>query len=798
MKITFYRNSKVTDKEVNGIVHDVSFKQLVFNFKTPVILDITQDEFNELKASTDVEDNKKYLRLKDNGFFIGGEVDISKKSKRLEHVKNRTVLTFDIDKPTEDVYARAKSFLPKTQMLKYTTISHTPEKPRYRIMIPTSRALSSYEYVSVMNYMIDNLGRDSFDTTTTEVARVMFLPAVCKDGEYDFKYQYGDTLDVDNIITEVNINRPPIIDAMERQNIHPRERKGLVGAVNRAWTISEAIDEWLSDIYIKPGDFTEKSPRYRFHLSKGMPGATVYDDDGIMYSRHDTDPANSKRLDTFNLLKLHLHQDDYTKMREWAQRQSKVIKELTDVESPFNVETDEPLENWVEYLKVGKGAILDTPYNLQLILLNDPNLQHLFRINTLTYHIEVCRDMSCIGGRKGHINKTLEDADIQEVRIYLETCPTPVKASKQNVQDAVCQAARLVSYCPIKDYLESCENTWDEQPRVETIFTDYLMVADSEITRVIAKKVLAAVVWRVMKPGIKWEGVPVLWGPQGCGKTTFIQKLYKSSMFDPYPKNWINNTSVDYSQTDKAIQRTKGFWGIELAELANSTMSNYSNEQMKAFISADRPVTRIPYDKYEVTLDRKCIFWGTTNIWQYISDQTGSRRFIPLDCGAVTSQDKYECLKKIHNMPVDQIWAEVMTYYQHESLFFTPDEEEELQKLRETHTEESAYETILTKFLGTRIPTNWNEKTPLERREYFLLGGQETAPILRHTISMAEIMYEAIGRHVHEFTRKQMRELEVTLFNLGWTAHPYPSKTIYGTSKTYTTRRINNEAKRVE
>jgi len=789
MKITFYRNSKVTDKEVIGIVHEVSFKQLVFNFRVPTVVDITLEEFNSLKVSADIEDNKKYLRLKDNGFFIAGEVDVNKKSKRLENIKSRTVLTFDIDKPTEDIYAKAKKELPGIQMIKYTTISHTLDKPRYRIMIPVARALSSYEYVSIMNWVIDKLGKDSFDSTTTEVARVMFLPAVCKDGKYEFAFQDGEALDVNSIIKEINANRPPIIEAGERAQTHPRDRKGIVGAVNRAWTITEAIEKWLSDIYIKPGDFTEKAPRYRFHLSKGMPGATVYDDDGIMYSRHDTDPANSKRLDTFNLLKLHLHQDDYTKMRDWAQRQDLVIAELTDVESPFNVETEGTVDDWPQYLKLSKGLIADTPYNLQLILLNDPNLQHLFRINTLTYHIEVCRDMSCIGGRKGHINKTLEDADIQEVRIYLETCPTPVKASKQNVQDAVCQAARLVSYCPVKDYLDSCIDTWDGIPRVETIFTDYLMIADNEITRAIARKVLAAVVWRVMKPGIKWEGVPVLWGPQGCGKTTFIQKLYKSSMFDPYPKNWINNTSVDYSQIDKAIQRTKGFWGIELAELANSTMSNYSNEQMKAFISADRPVTRIPYDKYEVTLDRKCIFWGTTNIWQYISDQTGSRRFLPLDCGAVTSQDKYECLQKIHSMPVDQIWAEVMTYYQYEALFFTPEEEEKLRCLRETHTEESAYETILTKFLGTRIPLNWNEKTPLERREYFLMGGQKDAAVLRHTITMAEIMYEGIGRPVHEFTRKQMRELEVTLFNLGWTTMPYAMTTIYGSSKSYTIRR---------
>ena len=421
-----------------------------------------------------------------------------------------------------------------------------------------------------------------------------------------------------------------------------------------------------------------------------------------------------------------------------------------------------------------------------MILLNDKHLAGMFRLNTLTYMIEVCKDMENIGGASNRKFKTLEDADITEVQIYLETSEYNIRPGKQLVIDVVCQVARLNKYNPVKDYLNSLSDSWDGVSRIPTMFTDYLMVKDSPIMRKIARKIMAAAIKRVMLPGIKWEGVPVLRGIQGCGKSTFIQKLYKSSMYDAEPKNWVNNTAVDYSNIDKAIQRTKSFWGIELAEMASSTLSNFSNEQMKAFISTDRPVTRIPYDKFEITIDRQCIFWGTTNVWSYISDQTGARRFLPIDCGAKTEEDKFICLQKINSMDVDQLWAEAMSYYTEEPLFFTVDEERELNTMRAMHTEESNYEALLSKFINSKITIDWDKKSPMERRDFFQTGGNPTEAIVeRKAITLSEICYEALGDFMSKTPRKALREIEITMFNLGWQISPTPTRTVYGQSKTF-------------
>lgn len=786
MILTFYKLAKINDKIVNGKVVDLTFAQLVYNLQFPVEVDVTIEEIFRLSDSDKPEDQEQYKRYKDTGYFIAGEVNVASKSRKAENVLNRTVLTFDVDYPTENVWAKLLTLYPKTQAIYYTTIRSSLDKPRYRILIPLNRPVGSADYAKLMAFFMDKLGKSNFDKTTADFARVMYFPAVCKDQTYGFDHNGTEPLNVDEILSQVEESFEDIVKKNRSKTIAtpPKEKKGVVGAFNRAFSITRTIEAFLSDFYKVGYNSTPDTPRYKYYKSKGAPGGRVYDNDTMFYSTHDHDPVSGKNLDSFNLVKEHLFSGDYDKMKEWALKLPEVIEEMQ-----VNSELEDTDEEWINHLARDpkKGTLLATPYNIQMIMLNDPNLAGMFRTNTLTYMIEVCKDMEIIGGASNRKFKTLEDADIIEVQIYIETSKFAIRASKQLIIDIVCQVARLNKYDPVQDYLESVQDAWDGVPRIETMFQDYLMVKDTPIVRAIARKVMAACIWRIMKPGIKWEGVPVLRGIQGCGKSTFIQKLYKSSMYDAEPKNWINNTNIDYSNIDKAIQRTKGFWGIELAELANTTMSNYSNELMKSFISMDRPVTRIPYDKFEITIDRKCVFWGTTNVWLYISDQTGARRFLPIDCEAYTEEDKHTCLMKINAMPVDQLWAEAMTYYKDEKLYFTPSQEKELNAMRLLHTEESSYEAILSRFINSKITVDWETKTPRERADAFTNGGCQGREyvINRTTITMSEFVYEALGKGLDTIPRKQIREIELTFFNLGWQVAPYPIKTVYGQSKTF-------------
>ena len=59
-------------------------------------------------------------------------------------------------------------------------------------------------------------------------------------------------------------------------------------------------------------------------------------------------------------------------------------------------------------------------------------------------------------------------------------------------------------------------------PRLDTLLVDYLGAEDSPYVRAVTRKTLAAAVARAMEPGVKFDSMLILSGPQGLGKSTFF------------------------------------------------------------------------------------------------------------------------------------------------------------------------------------------------------------------------------------------------------------------------------------
>ena len=58
--------------------------------------------------------------------------------------------------------------------------------------------------------------------------------------------------------------------------------------------------------------------------------------------------------------------------------------------------------------------------------------------------------------------------------------------------------------------------------RIDTLLMDYLGAEDNSYTRSVIRKTLIAAVSRIYEPGIKFDTVLILNGPQGIGKSTFF------------------------------------------------------------------------------------------------------------------------------------------------------------------------------------------------------------------------------------------------------------------------------------
>ena len=208
---------------------------------------------------------------------------------------------------------------------------------------------------------------------------------------------------------------------------------------------------------------------------------------------------------------------------------------------------------------------------------------------------------------------------------------------------AVETVARERPFHPVRKYLEGLE--WDGKARLETWLHDYLGVEMSPYAEAVGSRWLISAVARVFSPGCKADCCLILEGEQGIGKSTALRILAEP---------WFTDEIADLGSKDAALQ-TRGVWVIEIAEL--DSMSRAEAGRIKAFMSRSTDRFRPPYGKRLIESPRQCVFAGSVNHSTYLRDETGGRRFWPVECKApVIDTDGLASVK-------DQLWAEATHRY---------------------------------------------------------------------------------------------------------------------------------------
>jgi predicted P-loop ATPase len=208
---------------------------------------------------------------------------------------------------------------------------------------------------------------------------------------------------------------------------------------------------------------------------------------------------------------------------------------------------------------------------------------------------------------------------------------------------AVETVAREHRIHPVKVYLEGLQ--WDGKSRLRTWLSEYLGVDVSPYAAAVGSRWMISAVARVFAPGCKADCCLILEGGQGIGKSTALRILSQP---------WFTDEISDLGSKDAALQ-AGGAWVIELAELDSMSRADISN--VKAFMSRGTDRFRPPYGKRLITAPRQCVFAGSVNHGTYLRDETGGRRFWPVQCK--TPKADVDALAEVR----DQLWAEAVTMY---------------------------------------------------------------------------------------------------------------------------------------
>lgn len=373
------------------------------------------------------------------------------------------------------------------------------------------------------------------------------------------------------------------------------------------------------------------------------------------------------------------------------------IKELSHVQD----ENTKVIDLWKEqFLKTDKGTPrTNSSKNIYLILQNDTRLKDLIQYNEFSEKLVKRKSNEALKTIPGE----WQDADDSKLKLFVEENYGYVP-TKDAVSDAIVNYSMDHSFNPVKNRIESV--TWDNKPRVETFFIDYLGAEDSEYVREITKRWLVGAVARVYHPGVKFEIVPILFGGQGRGKSTLIGSIYRDYFLDELGS--MGKTKDDF-------QQLQGRWIVELAEL--SAMKRTDIEHVKSFISAQYDTFRPSFGKYTTDHPRKAVFIGTSNPPEFLKDKTGNRRFFPIE---INVQDKKKDPFNIDDNDIKQVLAEAKVMYEDGVKPFV---DAELQKVaqkyqRDSMIQDPTEEQILS-FLDMLVPTNWNEYSIFQKEQYF-------------------------------------------------------------------------------
>lgn len=199
------------------------------------------------------------------------------------------------------------------------------------------------------------------------------------------------------------------------------------------------------------------------------------------------------------------------------------------------------------------------------------------------------------------------------------------------------------SFNPIKEILEGLE--WDGKEHIRYLMPKYLGVDNDEYQYKVLRLIMLALIERQYRPGSKFDCVMALNGSQGIGKSTFCKLL----AFDD--DAYFTDALGDLTDKD-TLQIVAGKRVIELGEML-SLRKTKELEGVKRFLSSSTDCFRPPYGHTYEDFPRQCIIIATTNDNDYLSDVTGSRRWLPVSC-------KAENIKDLMKIQTDEAYDDVM------------------------------------------------------------------------------------------------------------------------------------------
>jgi Virulence-associated protein E-like domain len=539
--------------------------------------------------------------------------------------------------------------------LLYTSASHTPEKPRWRILAPTSKPyppeMRARLVARLNGYLKQKFGSEIIAKSESFTLSQAFLFGwVCTKPNAGHRAEV-----IDGSFIDLRAD----LETFEASGGPPSKKTetytGTAGTSSIDWTIVEKHKGWLKSAADLPSDFSTKGRAIIVHSGNLKDLQFDLDHAGLALKPYASwsevsfalvaifkadGRFSNEQIAAAALADLECNQH-ITKitneanqrraverliMRSYAQAQPKKWRNLPTLEWRERRNDGSPLPSMhnarLAIVALGIECKYDTFHNKLLFGYQDDTTRH-----TVEQIVGEVSDNGIIALRQ-RMSDTF-GFDLTD----------------KHTRDAVISLALERCFDPVADVLNEAEANWDGVERLDRMAVEYFNCEDTELNAAFIRKTMIAGVARVRSPGVKHDEITVLESEEGFNKSTAWRVLAGDENF--------SDESIIGKDSREVQEQLVGIWIHENADLAG--MKKAEVETIKTFASRMVDRARPAYGHFVKKQKRHSIEVGTTNSDKYLQSQTGNRRFWPL-----------RVLKTIHIEKLRrnrlQLWGEAAHY----------------------------------------------------------------------------------------------------------------------------------------
>lgn len=520
----------------------------------------------------------------------------------------------------------------------YSTASSRPEAKRWRIAVPLAAPMDVQTWLMMQRAFAEfmRLHGIAVDASMNRATQLSFTPNVPSDARNPFTFEplhfehhYWGTLlyDPENLTAEAQ-NALQIIRGLDADEAAQREEGRRKAAERQQASASGAlspvdrfnIEHATAALMVTYGyaEDPHNPGHWRSPMQTSGTYATQVYPDGGWHSLSGSDAAaglgkQSPKGGVFgSAFDLFVHFEQRGNFSRAVASQSPSA--LPSVDAFAGEPAPSLFARGTRYSSSGDGkGYSPTRSNIETALLAD-DMCHRVGFDKFKCEVMICEP----GESKW---RPLKEVDAFNVAVCLERKGFK-SLPRETLRDAIHAVAERNSFDSAQAWLNGLH--WDGVPRVGQFIAKGFGAAESAYATAIGDYVWSALAGRIVEPGCKADMVPIAVGPQGCRKSSAVAAMSPKVEFF---------AELDLSLDEADLFRCmKGKLVLELGELAG--MRRKEAEHLKRFVAATSNSWVEKWQTTATNYPRRSIFFGTTNEDSFLSDPTGSRRWLPFEAGA--------------------------------------------------------------------------------------------------------------------------------------------------------------------